>query len=515
MAHVFVSYDRDDRDFAEVVQAKLERASHKTSLDLDILRAGDDWQDKLDSAIRGSDAVVVIMSPEARASDYVAYEWAFALGARVKVIPLEYRATQFPPRLDGLHRLDFTEKKRPWDTMLAEVARAEASRQAANAADDPDTPPTVQQALRAIDSLVPDERRAAIDMLAQTDHPTALAALTRALEHPVKDVRIAAARVFPDRANPKIVPGIIDAYFSEVTTWVANGRPGDAPQTRALYECAARIGGLAVPALVSALTQLPADPTRRLPMRETLLEALGRTKSADAAPALQTAITDHDSLVRSVAAAALAELEYPAAADVLRPLLADPNELVRRAAADGLGLLKDVAAVAGLLDALASDTAYVSAPAAEALGRIGDPTAVPALVAALQDEHYSVKKAAAEALGRLGDAAAVSHLRPLLEPNPNGQVTDLDMTVMTALVRLRDTASLEEIGNRLVNFRSGHYGGDIYDELARSGDEGVQVLVRVLNDSRTSPRLEAARALESVRTDAAVTALKAWRRQRR
>jgi HEAT repeat protein len=513
---VFVSYDRDDRDFAEVVQAKLERAGHKTAMDFDLLRAGDDWQDKLDVAIRGADAIVVIMSPEARASEYVAYEWAFALGAGVKVIPLELRTTPFPARLDGLHRLEFTGKNRPWDTLLAEVALAEAGRRTANAADDPDTPPAVRQAVRAIDSLVPEERRAAIETLAQTDHPAALAALTRALEHPVKDVRAAAARMFPDRANPKIVPGTIDGYLSEVGAWVDNGRPGDAPQPRALFECAGRLGAVAVPALLEAMTQLPAEPARRFVLRETLLRALGRTKAAEAAPALQEAIADSDPLVRWTAAEALGELEYPAAAAALRARLDDSSEVVRRAAAEALGRLKDMASVDGLIDALANDTPYVASSAAEALGRIGDRAAVETLVAALADEHFPLKKAAAEALGRLGDTAAVPHLRPLLSTDPNGQITDLDMTVMTALVRLRDTASFEEVGNRLVDFRSGQYGGDVYNELAGCGDEGVQVLVRVLNgERRNSPRAEAAKALESVQTPAALNALRAWRRQRR
>jgi TIR domain len=74
MAHIFVSYNRQDRDFAEVVQAKLEKAGHSTSMDFDLLSAGDDWQDKLDLAIRNSHALVVIMTPDARSSDYVTYE---------------------------------------------------------------------------------------------------------------------------------------------------------------------------------------------------------------------------------------------------------------------------------------------------------------------------------------------------------------------------------------------------------------------------------------------------------
>src|SRR6266700_3531561 len=89
MAQVFISYAREDQDFAEVVQAKLERAGHRTSLDLDLLHAGDDWGDKLDLAIRGAHALVLVLTPDARQSVYVAYEWAFALGAGVRLIVLD------------------------------------------------------------------------------------------------------------------------------------------------------------------------------------------------------------------------------------------------------------------------------------------------------------------------------------------------------------------------------------------------------------------------------------------
>ena len=89
MTTVFISYDREDSDFAELVQAKLNRAGHTTFMDLEILDVGDDWRDKIDLALRASQVAIVIMTPEAAASHYVAYEWAFALGAGLKVIPLE------------------------------------------------------------------------------------------------------------------------------------------------------------------------------------------------------------------------------------------------------------------------------------------------------------------------------------------------------------------------------------------------------------------------------------------
>src|SRR5262245_2184814 len=102
MAQVFISYAEEDRDRAELVQSKLRLAGHGTSMDIDLLRAGDAWQAKLDQAIRASHAAVVIMTPKARRSDYVTYEWAFALGAGVRVIALDYVKKDLHPRLDTL-----------------------------------------------------------------------------------------------------------------------------------------------------------------------------------------------------------------------------------------------------------------------------------------------------------------------------------------------------------------------------------------------------------------------------
>ena len=88
MLNIFVSYDREDTDFSEVVQVKLHKAGYEIFMDQEQLNAGDNWREKIDQAIRYSQALIVIMTPEATVSSYVNYECAFALGAGVTVIPL-------------------------------------------------------------------------------------------------------------------------------------------------------------------------------------------------------------------------------------------------------------------------------------------------------------------------------------------------------------------------------------------------------------------------------------------
>src|SRR2546423_2228200 len=117
--HVFISYKHEDGDFAEILIYKIKEASFETWVDNDRLHAGEDWRAEIDSAIKNAIALVVVMTPEAKASEYVTYEWAFAWGAGVKVIPVLYKETPLHPRLEALQYLNFTDRVvRPWDTLI-------------------------------------------------------------------------------------------------------------------------------------------------------------------------------------------------------------------------------------------------------------------------------------------------------------------------------------------------------------------------------------------------------------
>jgi HEAT repeat protein len=62
------------------------------------------------------------MSPAAKRSEYVTYEWAFAVGAKIQVIPLIYKSTPLHPRLEALQHLNFTNRDaRPWEKLFEEL----------------------------------------------------------------------------------------------------------------------------------------------------------------------------------------------------------------------------------------------------------------------------------------------------------------------------------------------------------------------------------------------------------
>lgn len=91
-------------------------------IDSERLKIGQDWREEIDQGIENSVAVIAIMTPEARKSEYVTYEWAFAWGKGKKIFPVLLKQTPLHPRLESLQYLDFTNKAvRPWDELIKSI----------------------------------------------------------------------------------------------------------------------------------------------------------------------------------------------------------------------------------------------------------------------------------------------------------------------------------------------------------------------------------------------------------
>ena len=71
MAHIFISYNHEDNDFAENLIHRLHEAGFTTWRDIDELHAGEVWRIEIDQAIKNALAMIVIMTPQAKISEYV------------------------------------------------------------------------------------------------------------------------------------------------------------------------------------------------------------------------------------------------------------------------------------------------------------------------------------------------------------------------------------------------------------------------------------------------------------
>lgn len=108
MDQVFVSHQKNELEFAQLVVANLKSQGYKPWLAEVELLIGMGWKKEIDEAIEGSIAMVVIMSADARKSEYVTYEWAYAMGRKKPVLCIVRGETQLHPKLDEIHHSDFT-----------------------------------------------------------------------------------------------------------------------------------------------------------------------------------------------------------------------------------------------------------------------------------------------------------------------------------------------------------------------------------------------------------------------
>lgn len=63
---LFISYARKDVEFAQKLNADLKRQGMTTWIDELGIRGGEDWPNRIPTAIEGCKAMLVILSPETR-----------------------------------------------------------------------------------------------------------------------------------------------------------------------------------------------------------------------------------------------------------------------------------------------------------------------------------------------------------------------------------------------------------------------------------------------------------------
>lgn len=125
MANIFISYSPKDNRAMLALREQLARIGYRAWIDPEP-RPGGDWRFAIDEAIRASDAVMVIVTPNSSDSVYVTYEWATALAWGITVIPVLFAPAKLHPRLETLTRFDVGSFKDPinfWDYFLRELPR--------------------------------------------------------------------------------------------------------------------------------------------------------------------------------------------------------------------------------------------------------------------------------------------------------------------------------------------------------------------------------------------------------
>ena len=108
MAQIFISYSRKDIDFVRRLAGDLEKVGYEVWWDLTDLRGGDDWPRVIPAAIESSQFVIVVLSPNSIASDWVEREYMQAISLHKKIIPIMLTQSKVPFALNTINYIDFT-----------------------------------------------------------------------------------------------------------------------------------------------------------------------------------------------------------------------------------------------------------------------------------------------------------------------------------------------------------------------------------------------------------------------
>lgn len=89
MSHLFISYAHKDKDILATLLTYLKDNDFTDNqIWYDNIDGGDNWRDEIASALDDAFAVVVIVTKNSMVSHYCTYEWSYALGQDIPLLPL-------------------------------------------------------------------------------------------------------------------------------------------------------------------------------------------------------------------------------------------------------------------------------------------------------------------------------------------------------------------------------------------------------------------------------------------
>ena len=97
---VFLSYARADAERIQPLRDELRRLGYRVFFDVQSIDPGEKWKDRLDRSIRNSRTLVLCWSENARASDYITFEYSRAEALKKRVFPWLLDGTPLPAMLE-------------------------------------------------------------------------------------------------------------------------------------------------------------------------------------------------------------------------------------------------------------------------------------------------------------------------------------------------------------------------------------------------------------------------------
>src|SRR5499427_9511000 len=107
---VFISYSREDLDFADQLAAALDSSGFECFIDREGISGGEAWKRRLGNLISEADTVVFVLSPDSARSETCNWEVEEAARLNKRILPANCRPLESvnpPPRLHDLNYIFF------------------------------------------------------------------------------------------------------------------------------------------------------------------------------------------------------------------------------------------------------------------------------------------------------------------------------------------------------------------------------------------------------------------------
>jgi len=104
---IFISYSHADSAFVDQLEADLRQQGFETWVDRQRLAGGQRWRRELQEAVEHAQVLLIVLSPDAIASQSVQIEFDYALDLGKLLIPIYYRQCEVPMELRAIQWIDF------------------------------------------------------------------------------------------------------------------------------------------------------------------------------------------------------------------------------------------------------------------------------------------------------------------------------------------------------------------------------------------------------------------------
>jgi hypothetical protein len=132
MGHIFISYSKKDIVYAEKLINALRREGFNPWLDMQSLQAGTYWPDRLHAAIKGCDAYILIMSRNAKKSQWVPEELVVAKSKGKPIFPLRLDGTELFLGIQTVQAEDVRDGALPPEAFYQRLAKVTTRRRKAS-----------------------------------------------------------------------------------------------------------------------------------------------------------------------------------------------------------------------------------------------------------------------------------------------------------------------------------------------------------------------------------------------